>query len=142
MGRVMKKMKKLVVLLMAVMLFAVPVKVEAKHYYEPSCPISTYFDSSIQVGGWSEDWSGSFYYSGPVNANLKFRLSNWGSTRMYYMVFAPDGTRIAYSSVRESTIMDGWITATTNGTYRLYLFDEAEDGNLGYCDLHIYYEWR
>lgn len=61
---------------------------------------------------------------------------------MYYMVFAPDGTRIAYSGVRESSIMDGWITVTTNGTYRLYLFDEAEDGNLGYCDLHIYYEWR
>ena len=61
---------------------------------------------------------------------------------MYYMIFDASGNRIAYSSIPPYT---GYglniVLANTNVVYRMYMFEEGRDAEVGSSYIHILYKW-
>lgn len=140
----MKKIKKLVVFLMAAIMVATPTSVDAALYehYVGTYHTSTYFDSTIYFNSPYHDWEGGFYYDGPAYGDVMFNITNQGSETMYYMIFDPSGNRIAYSSIPPYTGYGPKIVLPkSNAVYRMYLFEEGRDSQVGSSYIHILYKW-
>lgn len=140
----MNKIKKLVVFLMAAIMVATPTSVDAALYehYMGTYHTSTYFDSTIYFNSPYHDWEGGFYYDGPAYGNVNFQITNEGSETMYYMIFDASGNRIAYSSIPPYTGYNLYfVLAKSNAVYRMYMFEEGRDAQIGSSYIHILYKW-
>lgn len=71
-----------------------------------------------------------------------FHITNKGSETMYYMIFDASGNRIAYSSIPPYTGYGSKIVLhKSNAVYRMYLFEEGRDSQVGSSYIHIFYKW-